>query len=303
MGRQAHRQKHGGDAVMKGYNPKSNPVRRSDDHVVEEPVMKLPAFRFNRGHFRDTPRLWCEGDDDHNPKCYDEIVEIRKAAIERLRRAGGQFLISMRRLGGCRRGRRCLSAACSVCTFALRRWCVENVPDGASFYITIIDSNAAPRLGNLQLYDLGKFYELVARQLLIANVKAAIGAVHFDVIQLASEAYWQPHLHILAWAKDSKSIRSALKASWKNTSSVYAAVDVRSFNGDLRALAYATDTRHKRKIQQEIGLRNGSTRVRTKKIVLLESKHRTELDAYLNEMTVWQRLFVLGFEIEAEAPM
>lgn len=263
----------------------------------------LPSFRFLMKHFRDQPELWFQGIDADPPPTLEEVIRLRKATIERLRRAGGRFAIPMRRLAGCRPGRRCMSAACEVCTFALRRWCVGNVPDGAAFFVTIIDSNATPPVECLHEYSWKSLYELAARQLRIANVIAAIGAAHFDLIQLGTKTFWQPHLHFLVWGKEGDAIRESLKQVWKNTPAVYAAVDVRKFDGDPRCIAYAADGRHKKKIMENMVRKNGLIRARTKKIRALESRYRSELDAYLNEMTVWERLFVFGFEIEKEAPM
>jgi hypothetical protein len=156
------------------------------------------------------------------------------------------------RLDGCKRNRRCLSAACVKCShaakvFAAKIVCVSVVPADGEIAKGKLSSDQHQR-------NIRRWKEALGR----AGVTWFVGATDWSFNEHTDDRYepsWQEHFYGFTVTDDPKLLKKKLKKQFRATDAIPRPVQVKAWDGDKKAVRYMLKTDFRRRIGTDEGER------------------------------------------------
>ena len=282
------------------------------DRSAVDLLSRILSSPTGRRWFGDGAPTWNQGRGGKPAKTGEEAEGERRQLVKAFRRHGRGNVAALRlaeRIATCRAGRRCLSGACPECMRATQRFFVRAGADllarsGVSTVaVSVVFSGAG-----IAEDDLAREPELFGRistrlraALGKAGVRQAIGGFDISANEHAEQRF-APHFRPHAWmvvpasqfAKASKAFREFFPPS----KTIRRPVFTKSFDGDLRGLAYAVKTDFVRRISlPRKPLADGTVKRRNTRDRPMLARQRVELALALDRVGLGARIFLHGLRM------
>jgi hypothetical protein len=210
------------------------------------------------------------------------------------------------KLGGCKKGRRCKSAACPECAHAAqrliakatRRFVRARRNDGEIVCVTVVPDDGTTKRGNLNTGEHERRVRRWKERLGKAGIEWFVGGTDLSFNEHAENRYqphWSEHFYGVTVAKDREKLKAALKAKFAKTDAIPRPVKIKVWNTDIDALSYIFKRNFWRRIATDNATRfdekNGTTRsCRDTDKQPLKSKRKLELLVHLDNVGMQGRL-------------
>jgi hypothetical protein len=267
-----------------------------------------PSQDFNPGRFLSglTPA--------HYPKWFSpgpSVLTKRDERVDWLIKKHGDDDVTMDladRLDNCEREKPCNSAACPCCAYAAQAFTTEVVlkffashPDRAKIVcVSVVPADGAIPAGQLNpdqhARNVRRWKEALAR----AGVTWFLGATDWSFnehIDGRYKASWLEHFYGFTVTDDLKTLRKSLKKQFPRTDAIPRPVQVKSWDGNQKAIDYMLKPTYRRRIGTDGGQRhdqeNGGERgcrATDKQPLRAEQKH--ELLMFLDQIGIQSRFLM-----------
>jgi hypothetical protein len=262
--------------------------------------------------FGDGPPLWTQGRKDRPAMTRRQARLQRHKLAKALRRHGKGNEAALRlaeKIAACRPGGRCLSGTCPECTRATQRLFVATSASliarssVSTVAISVVLWDARVADGRLEFEpDLfGRLSRRLRAALGKAGVRQAIGGFDISANEHADQRFaphFRPHAWIIVPASQFANASKAFREFFPPSKTIRRPVFAKSFDGDLRGLAYAIKTDFVRRISlPRQPLPDGSVSRRNTRDRLLLGRQRVELALALDRVGLGARIFLQGLRM------
>ncbi len=265
-----------------------------------------------RRWFGDGVPTWSQGRAGKPAKTSQQAAEERHRLVKVLRRHGKGKKAALRlaeKIAACRSGGRCLSGACPECMRATQRFFVRAGADllarsGVSTVaVSVVFSGAAIAEDELAREPelFGRISTRLREALRKAGVRQAIGG--FDISANEHQdgrfvPHYRPHAWIIIPASRFEKASKAFREFFPPSKTIRRPVFAKSFDGDLRGLAYAVKTDFVRRMSLPRKLlADGSVTRRNTRDRPLLGRQRVEIAVALDRAGLGARIFLHGLGI------
>ena len=262
--------------------------------------------------FGDGPPLWTQGRKDRPAKTLRQARLQRRQLVKALRRHGRGDEAALRladKIAACRPRRRCLSGACPECTRATQRLFVATsdrlitLSEISMIAVSVVFRGAGIAEGKLA--QTGDPFSVVSQKLRAAlrkaGVRQAIGGFDVSANEHADQrfaSHYRPHAWIIVPASQFARGEKVFRGFFPPSKTIRRPVFAKSFDGDLRGLAYAVKTDFVRRISlPRQPLPDGSVSRRNTRDRLLLGRQKVELALALDRVGLGARIFLRGLRI------
>jgi hypothetical protein len=247
--------------------------------------------------------LYATGDDRKMLK------DKRRKRVAWLRKKGKKSPASGKladKLEGCKKGRRCKSAACAECAHAAqrlltkvtRRFLKAGVNDGTIVCVTVVPADGITKPGNLNKGEHERRIRRWKEKLGKGGITWFAGATDWSYNQHKQgkhKSVWFEHIHGITLTKNPKKLKKKLREQFPKTGLIARPVTVVAWDGDPKALRYILKPQFRRRIANDHGKRHdknsATTRVcRDTDTQPLQSKQKQELLLHLDDTGIQARL-------------
>jgi hypothetical protein len=280
----------------------------SEQTPVEEIFRRADGERW----FGDGPPLWTQGRKDRPAMTRRQACLQRRQLVKALRRHGKGNNAALRlaeRIAACRPGRRCLSGACPECTRATQRLFVATSDrlitrsEISTIAVSVVFRGAGIAEGKLA--QTGDPFSLVSQKLRAAlrkaGVRQAIGGFDVSANEHADQrfaSHYRPHAWIMVPASQFARGEKVFRGFFPPSKTIRRPVFAKSFDGDLRGLAYAIKTDFVRRISlPRQPLPDGSVTRRNTRDRPLLGRQRVEIAVARDRAGLGARIFLHGLGI------
>ena len=285
---------------------------RKHNGSEQAPVEKILHGADGERWFGDGSPVWTQGRKDRPAKTLRQARLQRRQLVKALRRHGKGDEAALRladKMAACRPGRRCLSSACPECMRATQRLFVatsDNLIARSNIdvkAVSVIFRGAGIVDGDLALVpDLfGRISTRLREALRKAGVGQAFGG--FDISANEHKdgrfaSHYRPHAWIMVPASQFARGEKVFRGFFPPSKTIRRPVFAKSFDGDLRGLAYAIKTDFVRRISlPRQPVPDGSVSRRNTRDRLLLGRQRVEMALALDRAGLGARIFLHGLRM------
>jgi len=200
----------------------------------------------------------------------------------------------------CRRGERCLSAACPICARRARAWWVTELSEYMSvsrdenwYAVSLVPANCRFPLGNLSTFNPARVKDKLRKQLdrsRLAN-SVVVGAIDFgvDASSVRHAPMWHPHFYLLIQARSKKRIRKALGRYYPKAAHTPRPIRIRKVGSRDEDLVNVTSYSLKSTFTKRVRVKgpSGTKPIKTP----IDPDHQVELALCLHRWGLGMRLF------------
>jgi hypothetical protein len=258
----------------------------------------------DEGHYGNGPPTWDQA------STRKKALKARLRAIKRLRRFRTDFTDAQQLaeiLEGCKPGQRCMSGACPACTRAFRRWFVSetqklvNDAENQSLHcVSVVFTKSRTGEDQLLAFDPANMRRSLSDKARETDgLTWMVGGVDLslnDDSQKSLGIAWQPQIYAIAQATEGKGSFENLRKSHKSNQFAKRPVQVKTYDGSTKAVAYAYKPDFLLRIAYEkVRFRFGEPKTcwETRKVSLRPKGH-VQAMLWMNKVGLVGRLLLVG---------
>jgi hypothetical protein len=217
------------------------------------------------------------------------------------------------KLENCSKRRRCQSLACPECGDAAQRllakvtqrFLKKQAREGTTVCITVVPADGTAKSGRLSPGDHDRAVRRWRDRLAKAGIMWFVGATDFsfnEQTQGRFKPHWSVHFYGMTVTKAPKKLKRSLKALFPKAKSIPRPVEIKEWDGNIKALRYILKPNFWRRIATDDAQRHnkktgGTRKCRDTDRQPLRSRQKRELLVFLDNLGMQARLIMRSCQV------